>query len=95
MAITRDDVRHVALLARLNLTEAEESELVEQLDQILEYVRVLEKLDTTDVEPTAHITAMATPFREDRVTNRPQTDRWMSNAPASDGRHFRVPKIIE
>jgi aspartyl-tRNA(Asn)/glutamyl-tRNA(Gln) amidotransferase subunit C len=95
MAISRDDVRHVALLARLNLTEAEEIELVAQLEEILEYVQVLEKLDTTDVEPTAHVNAMATPFRDDRVTNQPQTERWMRNAPATDGRHFRVPKIIE
>ncbi len=95
MPITRDDVRHVALLARLHLTEGEESELTDQLDQILGYFRVLDELDTSTVEPTAHVAPMATPFRDDVVTTRPDTARWMANAPAADGVHFRVPKIIE
>ncbi len=95
MAITRDDVRHVALLARLELTEGEENELAEQLDRILGFFEVLEKLDTADVKPTAHITPIDTPFRDDRVTNQPETERWLANAPAADGSHFRVPKIIE
>lgn len=95
MAITRADVRHVALLARLELTEGEEQEISQQLDQILGYFEVLDTLDTTDVEPTSHVAPMATPFRDDRVTTTPDTERWLANAPATDGRHFRVPKIIE
>ncbi len=95
MPITRDDVRHVALLARLEITENEEQELAAQLDQIIAYVEVLEKLDTEDVEPTSYITPMETPFREDVVSTTPDTERWLANAPATDGRHFRVPKIIE
>ncbi len=95
MAITRDDVRHVALLARLQLTEGEEEEISEQLDQILGYFEVLDALDTTDVEPTSHVAPMATPFRDDVVTTTPDSTRWRANAPATDGRHFRVPKIIE
>ncbi len=95
MSITRDDVRHVALLARLQLSDTEESELAQQLDRILGFFEVLEKLDTSDVEPTAHITPIDTPFRDDRATNHPDTERWLANAPASDGHHFRVPKIIE
>ena len=95
MPITRDDVRHVALLARLHLTESEECSLTEQLDQILAYFHVLDELDTDAVEPTAHVAPMATPFREDAVTTHPDTQRWLANAPATDGRHFRVPKIIE
>jgi len=95
MAITRADVRHVALLARLELTEGEEQEISQQLDQILGYFEVLDTLDTTDVEPTSHVAPMSTPFRDDRVTTTPDTERWLANAPATDGRHFRVPKIIE
>jgi aspartyl-tRNA(Asn)/glutamyl-tRNA(Gln) amidotransferase subunit C len=95
MAITRDDVHHVALLARLELTEGEEAELAEQLGRILGFFEVLEKLDTAGVEPTAHVAPIDTPFRDDRVTNSPQAERWLANAPAADGKHFRVPKIIE
>jgi len=95
MPITRDDVRHVALLARLQLTEDEEVSLTAQLDQILGYFRVLDELDTASVDPTAHVTPMATPFREDVVTSVPDAERWLANAPSASGKHFRVPKIIE
>jgi aspartyl-tRNA(Asn)/glutamyl-tRNA(Gln) amidotransferase subunit C len=95
MAITRDDVRHVALLARLQLTEDEEVSLTAQLDQILAYFHVIDELDTRSVEPTAHVTPMATPFREDSVTTAPDAERWLENAPSASGKHFRVPKIIE
>lgn len=95
MSITRDDVRHVALLARLHLSDSEELELTEQLDQILGYVEVLNRLDTENVEPTSHVAPMETPFRDDVVTNLPDRTRWMANAPAADGVHYRVPRIIE
>jgi aspartyl-tRNA(Asn)/glutamyl-tRNA(Gln) amidotransferase subunit C len=95
MAITRDDVRHIALLARLPLSAAEEAEFTEQLDHILAHFQRLDNLDTSAVEPTAHIAPMATPFRDDVVVNQPQPDRWLANSPARDGRFFKVPKIIE
>jgi aspartyl-tRNA(Asn)/glutamyl-tRNA(Gln) amidotransferase subunit C len=95
MAITREAVHHVAMLARLHLSEREEAEITTQLDQILAYFEVLQQLDTSDVEPTAHVIPMETPFRSDTVTNQPDVERWMANAPSRDGGHFRVPKIIE
>ncbi len=95
MGITRDEVRHIALLARLPLTPAEEEAFTEQLDHILGYFQRLNDLNTDQVEPTAHITPMATPFRDDVVENEPATERWLANAPARDGAFFKVPKIIE
>jgi aspartyl-tRNA(Asn)/glutamyl-tRNA(Gln) amidotransferase subunit C len=65
------------------------------LDHILQHFQRLNDLDTETVEPTAHITPMETPFRDDVVTNRPNTDELLANAPARDGNFFRVPKIIE
>ena len=65
MAITRDDVRHIALLARLPLSAEEEAAFTEQLDHILAHFQRLDNLDTSAVEPTAHIAPMATPFRDD------------------------------
>lgn len=95
MAITREQVRHIALLARLPLSAEEEAAFTEQLDHILEHFRRLDNLDTGDVEPTAQITAMATPFRDDAVSTEPAPDAWLANSPARDGRFFKVPKIIE
>jgi aspartyl-tRNA(Asn)/glutamyl-tRNA(Gln) amidotransferase subunit C len=95
MAITREQVRHIALLARLPLAADEELSFTAQLDHILEHFRQLDNLDTTGVEPTAHITPMATPYRNDVVSTQPDTDAWLANSPARDGRFFKVPKIIE
>lgn len=95
MAISREQVRHIALLARLPLAADEEAALTEQLDHILEYFRRLDDLDTSAVEPTAHIAPMATPFRDDVVSTQPDPDAWLANGPARDGRFFKVPKIIE
>jgi len=95
MPIGRDEVRRIALLARLSLTEAEEAELSGQLSHILEYFERLGELDTDGVEPTAHIAAMEPAFRDDVVRNEPATERWLENAPVRDGAFFKVPKIIE
>jgi aspartyl-tRNA(Asn)/glutamyl-tRNA(Gln) amidotransferase subunit C len=93
--ISVDEIRHVALLARLALTPAEEQELTSTLDSILQHMDKLNQLDTTDVEPTAHIVAVDTPWREDAVTNAPDTDALLRNAPARDDDLFVVPKIID
>ncbi|MEB2284866.1 MAG: Asp-tRNA(Asn)/Glu-tRNA(Gln) amidotransferase subunit GatC [Myxococcales bacterium] len=95
MKISVDQIRHVALLARLALTAAEEQELAATLDQILAHMETLNRLDTADVEPTAHIVAVATPWRDDVVTNAPDTEALLANAPARDGDLFVVPKIID
>ncbi len=95
MAITRDEVRRIALLARLALDEEEEIALTGHLDHILTHFQRLTELDTSGVEPTAHIAAMETPFRDDVVANQPAVESWLANAPSRDGPFFKVPKIIE
>jgi aspartyl-tRNA(Asn)/glutamyl-tRNA(Gln) amidotransferase subunit C len=65
--ITRDEVLHVASLARLTLSEEEVETYVRQLDAILVYMDQLAQLDTTNIEPMAHVIPLETPFREDRV----------------------------
>ncbi len=93
--ISVDQIRHVALLARLALTPAEEEELTATLDEILQHMDQLNQLDTSQVEPTAHIVAVETPWREDVVTNVADTEALLANAPARDADLFLVPKIIE
>lgn len=95
MKITADEIRHVALLARLALTPDEETELTANLDSILQHMDQLNRLDTSAVEPTAHVAAVAAPWRDDVVTNAPDTDALLANAPARDDDLFLVPKIIE
>ena len=95
MAISRDEVRHIALLARLSLSADEEAILAEQLDHILAHFRQLDNLDTSAVEPTAHIAPIAAPMRDDVVVNQPAPDAWLANSPAREARFFKVPKIIE
>jgi len=93
--ISRDQIRHVAMLARLALTDAEEQALTTTLDDILQYMDTLNQLDTDQVEPTAHVVAIDTPWREDAVTNASATAALLANAPARDDDLFLVPKIIE
>jgi len=95
MPITRDEVEHVALLARLELTDQERESFTRQLDQILTFFDTLREADTTDIKPTAHVADLDTPFRDDLVTNAPDTDAYLANAAQRDGNLFKVPKIIE
>jgi aspartyl-tRNA(Asn)/glutamyl-tRNA(Gln) amidotransferase subunit C len=95
MKLTREEVARVAVLARLLLTEAEEAEFTEQLDQILGYMDKLAQLDTASVEPFSHAAGGADGLRGDRVTNRPDPDALLANAPDRDGTFFKVPKILE
>ena len=95
MALTPVQLHHIALLARLELTPDEETAFAAQLDHILQHFETLQQLDTTSIEPTAHIADLETPFRDDVVRNTPDPDALLANAPQRDGHHFKVPKIIE
>jgi aspartyl-tRNA(Asn)/glutamyl-tRNA(Gln) amidotransferase subunit C len=95
MAITRDEVRRVAALARLRLEASEEERLTADLGHILDAFERLRALDTQAVAPTAHVEDFGAQLAEDAVLNAPAGDEVLANAPARDGRFFRVPKIIE
>ena len=95
MKLTRGDVQRVAVLARLRLTEDEESQLTAQLDAILAYMDKLDEIDTSNVAPFSHATDTTNGFRDDKVTNQPDADALLANAPDRDGTFFKVPKIIE
>jgi len=95
MALSREAVRHIALLARLELSDAQEAEFTEQLDHILEHFEKLAALDTHDVNPTTSVVDITPLYRDDVVTNPPALEELRANAPARDGDFFKVPKIIE
>jgi aspartyl-tRNA(Asn)/glutamyl-tRNA(Gln) amidotransferase subunit C len=95
MKLSREQVLHVAALARLELSEAEAERLREDLSSILTYVEKLGELDAAGVEPTSHAVAMGTPYREDAVTSEPDPEAALANAPKRDDGFFVVPAIIE
>jgi aspartyl-tRNA(Asn)/glutamyl-tRNA(Gln) amidotransferase subunit C len=95
MKLTRESVQRVAMLARLRLTADEESALTEQLDHILAYMDKLNELDTANVELFSHSMENLNALREDKVSNQPNADALLANAPERDQTFFRVPKIIE
>jgi aspartyl-tRNA(Asn)/glutamyl-tRNA(Gln) amidotransferase subunit C len=94
MALTRDEVLHVANLARLDLGPEEIELFTRQLNDILAYVEKLQELDTAGVEPLAHVIPVCNVFREDTV--RPGLDREtaLDNGPAREEGTFVVPRII-
>lgn len=95
MDISREQVEHVAKLARLAVTDEEKGVFARQLSSILTYVETLNRLDTTSVEPTSHVLPIQNVFREDEVRPSLSREQAFANAPDTDGGCFRVPKIIE
>ncbi len=95
MKVTKADVDHVAMLARLEFEDEEKLEMAKQLSRIVEYVEKLGELDTEDVAPTAHAVPLRNVFREDRARLSPDPEDSLRNAPERDGPFFRVPRIME
>lgn len=95
MAVTQDDVLYIANLARLNLTEEETPRLVKDMNQILEYIDLLNEVDTQNVAPLEHVTELNTSFRKDIALDPLDHDLALKNAPDADADYFRVPKVIE
>jgi aspartyl-tRNA(Asn)/glutamyl-tRNA(Gln) amidotransferase subunit C len=90
-----EQVRKVAKLARLELTEAEVEEFTGQLSAILDYMEKMNELDTKNVEPLAHCLPISNVFREDVVKESLGTEKALANAPQRDGDFFKVPKILD
>jgi aspartyl-tRNA(Asn)/glutamyl-tRNA(Gln) amidotransferase subunit C len=91
MSITREDVLHVARLARLELTDAEVERFQEQLSAILDAVSKVQELDLTDVPPTSHPLDVVNVWREDEPRPSLPVEEAFANAPARDGDLFKVP----
>ena len=94
MAISRDEVLHVARLARLALTDDEIERLTEELDAILEAVGIVAELDLADVPPTLHPLDLVNVWDEDEPRESLSLDDVFANAPARDGDLFRVPPTV-
>ena len=93
--LTRADVLKVARLARLKLREEELDRFTSQLGQVLEYVHVLDELDTREIEPMAHAVEVTDVWRADEVAPSLPREAALANAPQTDGRYFLVPPILD
>lgn len=95
MSITRKDVQHIAELAKLRLTEAEEALYQEQLSAILDYAARLNALDTTAISPTATVLPLHSVMRDDVARPSPSPDEMLANAPARVDNAFEVRAVLD
>jgi aspartyl-tRNA(Asn)/glutamyl-tRNA(Gln) amidotransferase subunit C len=92
--IAREEVRHVAKLARMEFNDQDEERLTGQINSILNYMDKLNELDTTGVDPMTHAIRLQNVFRTDEVHPSLEREQALANAPAADGVNFVVPKVI-
>ena len=94
MKITKEEVVHVAKLARLNLDDGAIALYTKQLGDILTYMDTLNRVDTKDVPPTSHAIFINNAFRDDEVKVSIPVERALTNAPESENGTFVVPKVV-
>jgi aspartyl-tRNA(Asn)/glutamyl-tRNA(Gln) amidotransferase subunit C len=95
MAISREQVEHVAHLARLGLSDDETNRLQQQLSQILGHMQMIDQLDTSAIPPTAQVIPLNTVMREDTPRPSRPVDEILQNAPRREGAFFKVPPVLE
>jgi aspartyl-tRNA(Asn)/glutamyl-tRNA(Gln) amidotransferase subunit C len=95
MALTLEEVEHIATLARLRLTDDEKARYRDQLSAILDYMARLREVDTTAIEPTATVLPLRSVLRPDTVTPSLPPEELLANAGAVEGTLFRVPLVLD
>lgn len=95
MSVEDNDVKYVANLARLQLTDEEATRFKRDLNKILEHMETLNELDTEGIEPLEHVTDATAPLRRDQALPPLGHNDALKNAPDADSDYFRVPKVIE
>jgi aspartyl-tRNA(Asn)/glutamyl-tRNA(Gln) amidotransferase subunit C len=93
--ISKDQVKHVAHLARLAITEEEAEKFTKQLDAIISFAEQLNELDTEGVKPTSHVLDMKNVLREDKPEKGLSQEEVLKNAPEHENGQFKVPSILE
>ena len=94
MKITKEEVLHVAHLARLEIDESAVEKFAGQIGDILEYVDQLKQVDTAGVRPTSHALALTNAFREDVETQHLPREVSLANAPEQEEGNFLVPRVV-
>jgi aspartyl-tRNA(Asn)/glutamyl-tRNA(Gln) amidotransferase subunit C len=94
LKITKDQILHVAELARLNLAEDAIEKFAGQIGDILDYVDKLNEVNTDGVKPTSHAISLTNAFREDERQEHLDRDQVLANAPEKEDGNFVVPKVV-
>ena len=95
MSLTSDDIKRVAKLARLGLTDVETTETLAQLNSILELVDQMQQIDTSGVAPLAHPLELRQTLRADAISETNQRDKFQAIAPQADAGLYLVPRVVE
>lgn len=93
--ITDETIEYVGTLAKLELTGEERREAMRDMNRMLDYIDMLNELDTAGVEPMSHVFSLQNVFREDEVTNGDGSEDALKNAPEEKDGMFAVPKTVE
>lgn len=95
MQVDKETLHQVAHLARLNIKPEEETQLLNDMSEILTWVEKLKELDTEGVEPLTHMTAEVNVFRQDKAETSITQQQALKNAPVKDNKFFKVPKVLK
>ena len=95
MSLSLDDVKRVAMLARIEVTDAESRHMLEQLSGVFGLIEQMQSVDTSGIEPMAHAQDVTARLRPDTVTEADQHKLFQSIAPAVEGDLYLVPRVIE
>lgn len=95
MKVSAQDIRTVASLSRLRISDEEAPDVTAQLEKFLTYVENLQAIDTTDIEPTTYALPIQNVFRTDEVKPSLARDLALSNAPLAEDGYFKVPRVLE
>jgi len=92
--ISKEEVEHIAWLARIELSEQEKARFTEQFNRILDYFKKIDEVDTKKIPPTYHVLNLTNVYREDKVTPSLPPKEVLKNAPKKEKRFFRAPRIV-
>ena len=95
MRLTTDEVKHIAALARVGITDEEVERMRGQLSDILDHFDVLQQVDTERVDPTGHLAELQSVMRDDEARESSPKDEMLANAPQQEGAYIRVKAVLE
>ena len=94
MSVSEDEVRYIASLAKLSFSDKERTVLAKEMESVLEYMRILNSVNTESVAPMVRVSDSQEPLRKDLAKSTITSDEALRNAPDVQGDYFRVPKVI-